>query len=497
MPFSRVRFLRSLTRPFLPALFLLVPLLITPSWAQEEPKLQKFWTDLGIYIGSGGRQRSRETQTLRHELAQAGTRLAQERGLARQAGILVTWQEMQRPLPPVEQNAAIDYVELTRLLTQRPLDKKTEDILARIHLLKMEPSDLAVVTKTVADRKEVLDLLRRATDKPACVFQRDWSRGADVTFPEYVQMRRAMRLLKAECFLLARSGHKVEAVREASRGFRLAAHASSERMLISQLVGIAIESITLAGLQEILEQCGPNPDIANHIHQALAERSPQYDLRTGLCAEAGVFAVQCSRLGQSQTFEQLEFMTQSYGEEKGTGQADVLHSRPPTSRKPYPGETQMIHELFDAVSARYLARTRHLVRLAEEAPRKRLIIFKQEAHQPPSKDLVGELASAFNLNIPDLAVTMLRIQAKEQVLSAAASLLAYRAAHPSFPPDLQKAFARPPHDPFTGAPVRYRVEANGFVVYSVGEKGTFDGGKPGMKRIAKESYFRCASGNDR
>src|SRR5579862_3632058 len=115
---------------------------------------------------------------------------------------------------------------------------------------------------------------------------------------------------------------------------------------------------------------------------------------------------------------------------------------------------------------------------------------KQEAHRTPSNDLVGGLVAAFEAPIPDFALRILRVQAKEQVLLAAAGLLSYRAAHPTFPPVLREAFARPPYDPFTGVSVRYRVESHGFVVYSAGENGTFDGGKPGMKRVSKEAYFR-------
>jgi hypothetical protein len=473
----------------------MIPLLITAAQPPEEARLQKPWADLGIYVASGGRLRNRETQAMRQEFAQAETRLAHERVLAKQVGILVDWREMQRPLPPAEQNAAIDYVELTRILAQRPLGKKTAEIIARAGQPTQEPSDLAVIEKTVAERKDVLDLVRRATDKPACVFQRDWSLGPDVTFPEYVQMRQAMRLLKADSLRLARSGHEIEAVREASRGFRLAAHAASERTLISQLVGMAIETITLSSMDEILEQCGPNMDIANRVRQAITERPAHYDLRAALCTETLMPAVICTRLGQAQTFERLAYMTQSYDEDESGGPA--RSQNPPPGRKPFPGEAQMIRQLFDAQCARHLAQIRHLVKLAEEPPLQRLSKLKQEAHRTPSNDPIGQLMPAFDADFSKFAVSMLRTQAKEQVLLAATGLLTYRASHPAFPPLLQKAFARPPYDPFTGAPLRYRVEANGFVVYSVGEHGTFDGGKPGMKRLSKEAYFRYTTGNGR
>jgi hypothetical protein len=46
------------------------------------------------------------------------------------------------------------------------------------------------------------------------------------------------------------------------------------------------------------------------------------------------------------------------------------------------------------------------------------------------------------------------------------------------------------NDPFTGKPLKYRRELRGFVVYSTGPSGTFDGGKQGVKPKSNEAYFR-------
>jgi hypothetical protein len=252
---------------------------------------------------------------------------------------------------------------------------------------------------------------------------------------------------------------------------------------------MAIETITLSSMDEILEQCGPNMDIANRVRQAITERPAHYDLRAALCTETLMPAVICTRLGQAQTFERLAYMTQSYDEDESGGPA--RSQNPPPGRKPFPGEAQMIRQLFDAQCARHLAQIRHLVKLAEEPPLQRLSKLKQEAHRTPSNDPIGQLMPAFDADFSKFAVSMLRTQAKEQVLLAATGLLTYRASHPAFPPLLQKAFARPPYDPFTGAPLRYRVEANGFVVYSVGEHGTFErrptSGTP--QAMAAEGHF--------
>ena len=45
-------------------------------------------------------------------------------------------------------------------------------------------------------------------------------------------------------------------------------------------------------------------------------------------------------------------------------------------------------------------------------------------------------------------------------------------------------------DPFTNRSLLYKREGTGFVVYSAGPTGRFDGGKPGVKVPGQESLFR-------
>ncbi|HLK61262.1 MAG TPA: hypothetical protein VKU00_32230, partial [Chthonomonadaceae bacterium] len=81
-------------------------------------------------------------------------------------------------------------------------------------------------------------------------------------------------------------------------------------------------------------------------------------------------------------------------------------------------------------------------------------------------------------------------QARISIVQTGASLLAWKAKHGAFPNRLEEALPTIPTDPFDGKPLRYRRESNGFVVYSIGVTGNFDGGSPDEKPDAKESLFR-------
>lgn len=70
------------------------------------------------------------------------------------------------------------------------------------------------------------------------------------------------------------------------------------------------------------------------------------------------------------------------------------------------------------------------------------------------------------------------------------AVLAYTGRHGAFPHRLKQATPRPPLDPFGTGPLRYRREGDGFVVYSAGPDGNFDGSRPGARRVRDQAYFR-------
>ncbi len=78
------------------------------------------------------------------------------------------------------------------------------------------------------------------------------------------------------------------------------------------------------------------------------------------------------------------------------------------------------------------------------------------------------------------------IHAREAVTLAAAALLAEKAKTGAYPVILSQGFI----DPFTNKSLLYRREGGGFVVYSAGPTGHFDGGRPGQKAPGQESLFR-------
>jgi len=198
--------------------------------------------------------------------------LADEIAAAKRAGLPTVPSDIQVRVR-TDENAAPLYRELGRLLKARPLTKADEGGLSDLGA-RHNPSDAAVMAgrRLFARRNDIADLIRRATDRPRCAFKRDWALGANLQFPEFRWMRFAARWLGAERAMLLRGGNYMEAIRRQARGFRLSQHAASDPIIIAYLVAVAIDNITFAGFEKILNDAGEKPGIASEVRRTIEKK---------------------------------------------------------------------------------------------------------------------------------------------------------------------------------------------------------------------------------
>jgi hypothetical protein len=154
------------------------------------------------------------------------------------------------PAPAPDDNAA-------------PLYQRAFESLAADKTIREEQSpaadpltaDLAApeVATILARHAATLDLLRRAADKPGCRFDRDWSRPSiDMLLPQVQEMRWAARLLALATRKAAADGDGAQAIADVIRIHRLGVHVAGEPILVSGLVGQAIDGLALATLADVL-----------------------------------------------------------------------------------------------------------------------------------------------------------------------------------------------------------------------------------------------------
>jgi hypothetical protein len=422
----------------------------------------------------------RQAEKAREFLAAGPANLAREEAAARQEGIPLTAQELQRPLPPPEQNAAPLYTKLTKLLHDKPLGlPKYADGMDAFHTYT--PEQIAAVRRTLAARQDVMTLVHQAADKPQCVFVRDWNQGASLDFPEFRYEREVARLLKTESYFLACDGRYQEAVANQALGFRVAEHAASDHVLLAYLVGNASEAITLSGMQSILTMIGPNTAVDNYVRQLVDSQHSHLSLREAMAGEAGFDCMMFSRMHAAEGNGIEAALAAGGFSEKEAHKVQIS-----------PAEQEHLHDLIDAWQGDVLSRMRPLVIASNQPPSVRRAGYEAVDKQvtQDSDDADGAVHVFADITVPvfsNIDQNDTRVHTREAVTTAAAALLAIKANTGAFPDTLPPSFA----DPFTDKPLLYRREGNnGFVVYSAGPTGHFDGGKPGVKVPGTESLFR-------
>jgi hypothetical protein len=184
-----------------------------------------------------------------------GTLLIIDNAVAAQAPYLrlEAGQLMQNNLPPAVpdlQNAAPLYKQAFAALDADPASKEQDSPLIQATTIDVASPE---ATDLLARHAATLDLIRRAADRDSCRYQRDWTRPSfDMLLPEMQSLRKAAQLLVLKTRREAADGNAEDALRDVARIQRIGRHAASEPILISNLVGIAIDTMALDTLAQVL-----------------------------------------------------------------------------------------------------------------------------------------------------------------------------------------------------------------------------------------------------
>jgi len=407
--------------------------------------------------------------------------LDEQRRRARKKKLAVVPADWRPAYLPVEENAASVYRELGKLLDQTPLTEAELTLLNRMtYRFQDSPEEVAAARALLCRRRPELNLARRAALRRDCDFGRDWSKGAELRFPEFMPMRSASRLVRAEAFLLSQDGRAIEAVETQRLGFRIAQHAAKDPTLLGRLISQVFRSVACDGLATILYQSGGRSDVALAVRSTLEQLEELPSWSYTLQGEAMMTSV----------------MMLSLQEQELEGLYALLRKQPETPLERFPPATHSSWvQALQAVEARNLRRLLTIGELAEAAPTQRWRkARKLDAETGQSSlNLVDLLGGVFDIHTELVLARDAEGVGRTRTLILAAALLQYHDRHGEFPDDARAAMSRLPVDPCTGKPLRYRREGEGFVVFGVGTTGKYDGGtpsEPGNDARRGEAFFR-------
>jgi hypothetical protein len=96
-----------------------------------------------------------------------------------------------------------------------------------------------------AEIREILGILHRALGRPKCSFGLDYSKGAVLSMPHLMMMQSAARLLALEAWSRAAQRDGAGALDSVRDGFRIGGTCLGDGLLISYLVAMACDGLTL------------------------------------------------------------------------------------------------------------------------------------------------------------------------------------------------------------------------------------------------------------
>jgi hypothetical protein len=403
---------------------------------------------------------------------------------AKEAGLRLYGAEMQRPLPPPERNAAPLYVTLVAFHGKGISDRDRfgdKNVPWGSFRYMAEPPDAPRLAAYLKRHRTELNILRVASKRPDCVFTRDWmcDDPNQVTFPEFAAIRHGARILYAESQMLALQNRYPEAVEALSVCLRAARHAGNEQLSISYLVRTALEAIALSGLRKLLYYSQGDPEVSRLISRAINREWRLASYANPLQGEAW-FQYQFLELGRRLGPDSFE----RYTADKPT---PLKQLRPSYKSE---GERLQWGALLDANESLAVDRLTRAVAVADlplYQSRPVLQPIGDEAKPPEDSSPNRVFADVLSIDLVNGAEKRANIYAMAQVTQTACALFDWRAKQGRFPERLDQAVSPLPVDPYDGRPLRYRCEGAGFVLYSVGPTGKFDGGSPNTKPSSAEA----------
>ena len=387
---------------------------------------------------------------------------------------------MQAALPPAvadAENAAILHAQAAAALAAAP------DLTAADGPLGQTDPDVAspAVGALLARHAGLLDTIRRAADMPACRFPRDWTRPSfDMLLAEVQSCRYEGRLLALAARHEAATGKPAAALTDAVRIGRIGRQVGSEPILISHLVGIAIDATALSVVADILPTLTPAdaPLLDDPALRDLVASTPSL-VRAINGEEAFGLSIFANFADGRQGIDDM-------GRLAGDPNVAILPQEEPFSLLIDPLSAVWRAFILPADIAGYRRRFEAYRQLATEGvdqsrtwpqTQKQIDGIEAEIRAGPDGFLSRLIAPATDAVLRSQCMAVARHRAAEVLLAATRERLA-SGTHPASIDALVPArLPSVPRDPFTtDAPLHLKATPEELLIWSVGPDGDDDGG---------------------
>lgn len=308
-----------------------------------------------------------------------------------------------------------------------------------------------------------LALVRRAAAMSGCYFEHEYAQPSiDMMLPELSRMRQLARILAVDARVKAADGKYREAFENISAMYKLCQHITTEPILVSGLVAVAIEHMADDTLEGILARGTPaTADFA--AWKTDDSFSFRRALRRCMAGEEAMGMSAFAMLGgDAETALFLRY--------QGIN---------PDTTAPFVGPYWRVYLLADDLSE-YRSQMKILREMSEQD--------FQTAHERldalEKQRMVKRMGLVSHLLLPALSrsyISFVRGEVRHRLADMAVAVAAYRAKNGKYPSQAQDLvpdfISEVPIDPYDNKPLRLVSTASGVTLYSIGEDMKDDSGK--------------------
>jgi len=346
-----------------------------------------------------------------------------------------------------------------------------------------------------------LQLIQQITQQPALDFQLDYRAGFNLMLPHLAPLKQAtVRLAQASVCDLHR-GNADRAALRVEAMLAIVKGSAAERLVISQLVRMAIAHITLTATWELLQSPNSTEAQLAKLQHDWAEVEFMQATEDALLMERAMSEATLAQMRNSSgAFRSVAtgWRSGSGGSGSGdwfrqAGEMTLLKTKETLWHFAwsYPDQLRSLKGHQAILEAVRMVKNGQPFEVAFRQEEQKLAALGIEVRKEDSNFMIFDmnnmdLRSLFSQSVLSLQRLLHRVLAAEvarQMAVTAIALKRYHLSHGRYPSDLTtltpEFVPAMPRDPVDGQPLRYRVQPDGnFLLYSIGEDGQDNVGDP-------------------
>jgi hypothetical protein len=385
---------------------------------------------------------------------------------------------------PEKDNAAPLYNAAVKALKDVPFEGESVDGVASSNLfdqlrltavaVRKNPDDAEAAKnfETLVRDPRVTDFLasvESASALPGYRQENDYSKGAEMSLPHVIDNLTVSQILAALALQQMRQGNTAAAWRTIETSFRFADTLRDEPLIISQLVRISSQVIAIEAMKDLAAVSAPPDEVSQKIQKQLSLSDQEKSMALALNGERIFFSEWAFSRHRPDLLKYVSIVSDSSNEDQKT-------SYFPEAFLLFPYSSRWSAALFGPMVMPW----DHALYLKTMSA----MLAEPFSNETATADQSFEELPAYGV-LTRLVVPALSRCRSSALYGNGASIVGllglkaidYKQRRGSFPSDLQVLGAQDLVDPFTGEPLVYRPEPNGFLLYSVGPDLTDDGGR--------------------